>query len=74
MNLLIRRLALAVQAWRCLLYGHAWGAEQKQWEDAGYPVHVETWRECQRPECGAYELLWSVYWPPVHANCRGTLP
>lgn len=61
-----------VRTWRCRVSGHLWGDEQRAYEYAGYPVHVETWRECLRPNCREHDLLWSIYWPPGHENCRCT--
>lgn len=56
--------AYELKRWRCRLLGHKWGAEQHEYEYAGYDVHVGTWRDCQRKGCCAYEELWSIYGGP----------
>lgn len=42
----------------CLRKGHDW-EEHKDYEDAGYPVHVRTWRECTK--CEKFEETWNIY-------------
>lgn len=57
-----------LRRWRCHLRGHRWGPERRDYEDAGYPLHVETWQDCVRKGCCAVREVWSVYGEP-----RGTL-
>lgn len=52
-----------LRRWRCHLFGHRFGPEEREYEDAGYPVHASTWRTCQRKNCSAACEEWSVYGP-----------
>lgn len=51
--------AYRLSEWRCWLFGHKFGPEEKYYEDIGYPVHVSTHRDCVRG-CGNYEEVWHV--------------
>lgn len=42
----------------CRLKGHRW-LEHRWYEDAGYPVHVQTSQTCER--CEAWEETWNIY-------------
>ena len=60
---MIEEYRWSVKHWFLRLYcrisgGHPW-VEHLEYEDAGYPVHCRTWRECLR--CESYEELWSIY-------------
>lgn len=54
-------LTYRMRTWRCVLFGHRWGDEQQDYEDAGYPIHVRTWRSCGRRPCEAYEEPWNIW-------------
>lgn len=69
---LSRWIAANVELARCGewrdLFGHRFGPEEREYEDAGYPIHASTWRTCQRKNCSAACEEWSVY-----GQARGVL-
>ena len=50
-------LLYPIKTWRCRLFGHKWGPEQRDY-DPNVDVLTESWRECERPGC---EGWWETY-------------
>lgn len=48
--------AYRLWTWRCILFGHKLGDEEREYEDV---YHVATRRYCER--CDYIEVLWSVW-------------
>jgi hypothetical protein len=47
-------VAYPFKTWRCRLFGHDWGPEDREYEpNTGHLM--QCWHECQRPRCEGYQ-------------------
>lgn len=50
-------LTYPIKTWRCRLFGHKWGPEDRDYEP-NTGCLLQAWHECQRKRCEGYQETW----------------